>query len=61
MKIVITKRKFRRQKWHFKIIANNNKIVATSGEFYTNKQDMLNTIELLKHDLKDAEIIEKLS
>jgi len=62
MKIIIGKRKFRKQKWHFKIVAANNKVVATSGsEFYCNKQDMLDTIELLKKDLKDAEIIEKLS
>lgn len=35
--------------WRWRLVANNNKIIANSGEGYWNKSDCLGAIELVKN------------
>lgn len=37
-----------RKEWRWRLKADNNKIIADSGEGYINKQDCLDGIELVK-------------
>lgn len=34
--------------WRWRLLAANNRIIATSGESYWNKQDCLHAIDLVK-------------
>jgi len=40
--------------WRWNLKANNNRIVATSGEGYQNRQDCLDAIQRIKDEAKDA-------
>jgi uncharacterized protein YegP (UPF0339 family) len=42
--------------WWWRLRANNNEIIATSGEGYKNKQDCLHAIDLVRGLSQDAEI-----
>lgn len=56
MKIVIVKNKWRRQKYHFRIVAANSKILCTS-ETYHNLGDVLIAVDSIKLNIRDAEIV----
>lgn len=56
MRIKITKKWWLKQKWHFTVYAGNGKKVCQS-ENYTNRQDCIDTIDLLQNGLKDARVI----
>ncbi|MBY0559710.1 DUF1508 domain-containing protein [Hyphomicrobium sp.] len=34
--------------WRWRLVANNNKIIANSGEGYWNKSDCIHAIDLVK-------------
>ena len=36
------------RQWRWRLVAANNRIIATSGEGYLNKQDCINAIYLVK-------------
>lgn len=44
--------------WRWQLRSGNNRIIADSGEGYSNKQDCLHAIELVKNS-RDAEVKEK--
>lgn len=51
MKVVITKSGIFKQKWSFKFIGDNNKILMV-GEKYYNYQDMMNTLTIIRDNVK---------
>ena len=55
MKIVITRNGFFRQKWSFKLVANNGNILMVS-EKYHNHKDMVDTITLIQNNIKGCNI-----
>ena len=55
MKIVITKNGLFRQKWSFKLVGKNGKILMT-GEKYYNFKDMTDTIEVILNGIKGCKI-----
>lgn len=58
MKIVITRNGIFKQKWSFKLVGNNGKILAWSEKYY-NFQDMLDTIKLIQFEIMDCEVENK--
>lgn len=44
--------------WRWRFRADNDKIIADSGEGYVNKQDCRNAIGILKRQASAAEIVE---
>lgn len=56
MKIVIIKKKWFRQKWSFKFVAENGKILVVS-EKYCNYSDMMNTIISIQKEILKAELV----
>lgn len=46
-----------RNDWRWKFVADNNKIIATSGEGYQNKCDCLHTIGLIQDGCSLAQIV----
>lgn len=55
MKIVITRNGFFKQKWSFKIVAMNGKILCHS-EKYNNRIDMVYAIALIRNYASGCEI-----
>ena len=53
MKFIIYQDQVRQYRWRLK--ANNEKIIADSAEGYHNKNDILNTIKLIKNYVHLAE------
>lgn len=51
----IHKKWWKRQKWHFRIVAANNKTLASS-EGYFNKADCENAVRLIKEQAQTAPI-----
>lgn len=49
--------KDRRGEHRFKLVADNGKTIAVTGEGIKNEEDILNTIESIKDDARDAEIL----
>lgn len=58
MKFEIRRNGFFKQKWSFRIIAKNGKILASSEKYY-NRIDMVHAIEIIQNGAKDCEIINK--
>lgn len=56
MKIEIIRNGFFRQKWSFRILAKNGKILATS-EKYANRVDMVAAIDIIQKGALGCEII----
>lgn len=56
MKIEIIRNGFFRQKWSFRIVAKNGKILASS-EKYANRADMVKAIDIIQNGAKGCEII----
>ena len=54
VEIYSTKRPFMRRQWRWRAIANNGHIMATSGEGYNNRADMLDALDTVSHELRDA-------
>ncbi len=48
-----------RQKWRWRLKASNGKRIATSGEAFTNKADVLKSIALVTKTGPHTEIVEK--
>ena len=48
----------RPNQWRWRLIANNGKQIASSGEGYNNKQDCLDAIELVKSTDKNTPVNE---
>ena len=44
--------------WRWRLLAQNGKIVATSGESYINKSDCLHGIDLVKSTTSTTEVEE---
>lgn len=44
--------------WRWRLVAANNRIIATSGESYINKQDCLHAIDLIKAYAATAPVID---
>jgi len=40
-------RRMLRQAWRWRAIAANNRVIATGGEAYTNKADVIGVVQLL--------------
>lgn len=56
MKIEIIRNGLFKQKWSFRILAKNGKILASS-EKYANHIDMIAAIDIIQKGVKDCEII----
>jgi uncharacterized protein len=50
-----------RRGWRWRLFANNNRILADSGEAYQSKGDCLNAIQLIRDEAANApvEIVER--
>ena len=55
MKIEIIRNGLFKQKWSFRILANNGKILASS-EKYANRVDMVAAIDIIQNGAKGCEI-----
>ena len=56
MKIEIIRNGFFRQKWSFRIVAKNGKILASS-EKYNNRVDMVAAIDIIQKGALNCEIV----
>jgi uncharacterized protein YegP (UPF0339 family) len=56
MKIVITRKGIFKQKWSFKLVARNGKILANS-EKYNNHVDMVNAIDIIRNEIATCTVI----
>jgi len=49
-----------KSEWRWRLKADNGKIIAVSGEGYSNKADCEESIRLVKHLVPDAQVVEVL-
>ncbi len=50
MKFFVKKRRFRKQKYYFKIVSDNGRILCSSEGYY-NSKDILSTIDSMKKNI----------
>ena len=51
--------KDKRSEWRWRLRANNNQVIATSGEGYHNRKDCIHGIYLVKDLAPETEVIEQ--
>lgn len=61
MRFKVYRSGFIRRGWRWRLLANNNRILADSGEAYQNKGDCLNAIQLIREGAENApvEVVER--
>jgi uncharacterized protein YegP (UPF0339 family) len=58
MTIEIIKKKWLKQKFHFRIVARNGRVLCTS-ENYNNLGDVLSAIDSIKYEIPNAQLKSK--